>query len=59
MEETAATVGTKVFEATGDLFQIMNLSFDQIVDNPVLMLFLAGSLIGVGIGIFRGLRSAV
>lgn len=59
MEETATTVATELTTAVGDVFSVMNLSFDEIVSNPILMLFLAGSVIGLGIGIFKGLRSAV
>lgn len=33
--------------------------FEAIIDNPVLVLFLAGSIIGTAIGIFRGLKSSV
>lgn len=59
MEETATTVAAELTTAVGDVFGVMNLSFDQIVSNPILMLFLGGSVIGLGIGIFKGLRSAV
>lgn len=42
-----------------DVFTIMGTAFTNIMSNPILVLFLAGSLIGVGIGAFRKLRSAV
>lgn len=59
MEETTTSLATKITTAVADVFEVMNLSFDQVLDNEFLMLFLGATVIGLGIGIFKGLRSAV
>ena len=53
------TFMTSVTTAVGDVFTLMGTCFEKITENPVLLLFLAGSLIGVGIGAFAKLRSVV
>lgn len=45
--------------AIGALPKLFNLSttcFNAVVENPVLLVFFAGSLIGVGLGIFKKLK---
>lgn len=59
MEETTTSLATKITTAVADVFEVMNLSFDQVLDNEFLMLFLGATVIGLGICIFKGLRSAV
>lgn len=46
-------------KAVGDVFTLMGSCFTQITSNEVLVLFLAGSLIGVGVGAFGRLRSVI
>ena len=53
------SLAEKLTTAVTDIFSVMNLSFDQVIDNEYLVLFLGASVIGLGIGIFKGLRSAV
>lgn len=43
-------------KAVGDVFLLMGTCFTQITSQPVLVLFLAGSLISVGCGAFARLR---
>lgn len=43
-------------KAVGDVFTLMGTCFTQITSQPVLVLFLAGSLISVGCGAFARLR---
>lgn len=38
------------------LFNLANTCFNAVVENPVLLLFFAGGLIGVGLGIFNKLK---
>lgn len=38
------------------LFNLATTCFNAVVENPVLLVFFAGSLIGVGLGIFRKLK---
>lgn len=45
--------------AVSEVFTLMGTCFTSITSNPILTLFLAGSLIGVGIGAFAKLRSVV
>lgn len=60
MDETVTTtLSDGIMTAVNDVFSVMGVAFEQIIENPVLMLFLGASVIGVGIGIFKGLRSAV
>lgn len=57
MEGAATTVMETLTTAVGDVFTLMGTCFTQITSQPVLVLFLAGSLISVGIGAFARLRS--
>mgnify|MGYP003288740590 CR=1 FL=1 len=57
MEGTS--IMTSVTTAVGDVFTLMGTCFEKITEIPILLLFLAGSLIGVGIGAFAKLRSVV
>ena len=56
--EVVPTVMEKLTTAVGQVFTLMGNCFSQIVDQPVLVLFLAGTLISVGIGAFARLRRA-
>ena len=57
MEGTS--IMTSVTTAVGDVFTRMGTCFEKITENPILLLFLAGSLIGVGIGSFAKIRYVV
>lgn len=56
MEEVTNTVMEALTKAVGDVFTLMGTCFTQITSQPVLVLFLAGSLISVGCGAFARLR---
>ena len=45
--------------AVSDVFTLMGTCFSSITGNGILTLFLAGSLIGVGVGAFAKLRRVV
>ena len=59
MDETTSTLSTGIMQAVTDVFSVMNEAFTQVQENDFLMLFLGATVIGLGIGIFKGLRSAV
>lgn len=48
-----------ITNAVADVFTLMGTCFNSITSNNILMLFLAGSLIGVGVGAFAKLRRVV
>lgn len=54
--EGVTTVMEALTKAVGDVFSLMGTCFTQITSQPVLVLFLAGSLISVGCGAFARLR---
>lgn len=54
--EGVTTVMEGLTKAVGDVFTLMGTCFTQITSQPVLVLFLAGSLISVGCGAFARLR---
>lgn len=54
--EVVPTVMEALTKAVGDVFTLMGTCFTQITTQPVLVLFLAGSLISVGVGAFARLR---
>ena len=56
MEGVTNTVMEALTKAVGDVFTLMGTCFIQITSQPVLVLFLAGSLISVGCGAFARLR---
>lgn len=56
--EVVPTVMETLTTAVGNVFTLMGNCFTQIVNQPVLVLFLAGTLISVGIGAFARLRRA-
>ncbi len=56
MEGAATTVMETLTKAVGDVFTLMGTCFTQITSQPVLVLFIAGSLIGVGCRAFAKLR---
>lgn len=56
MEGVTSTVMEALTKAVGDVFTLMGTCFTQITTQPVLVLFLAGSLISVGCGAFARLR---
>lgn len=47
-----------ILAGTETLTKLVTNVFDLMVANPLLVLFLAASLIGLGIGLFRKLRGA-
>ena len=49
---------TTILEGTGTLTTLVGDVFDLLTANPLLSLFLAASLVGLGIGLFRRLRRA-
>lgn len=54
--EGVTTVMEALTKAVGDVFTLMGTCFTQITSQPVLVLFLAGSLISVGCAAFARLR---
>ena len=56
MEGATVTVMETLTKAVGDVFTLMGTCFTQITSQPVLVLFIAGSLIGVGWRGFAKLR---
>lgn len=56
MEGVTTTVMEALTKAVGDVFTLTGTCFTQITSQPVLVLFLAGSLISVGCGAFARLR---
>lgn len=56
--EVIPTMMETLTTAVGSVFTLMGTCFTQIVNQPVLVLFLAGTLISVGIGAFSRLRRA-
>lgn len=56
MEGVTTTVMEALTKAVSDVFTLMGTCFTQITSQPVLVLFLAGSLISVGCGAFARLR---
>lgn len=54
--EGVTTAMEALTKAVGDVFTLMGTCFTQITSQPVLVLFLAGSLISVGCGAFARLR---
>lgn len=54
--EVVPAVMEALTKAVGDVFSLMGTCFTQITTQPVLVLFLAGSLISVGVGAFARLR---
>lgn len=54
--EGGTTVLATLTKAVGDVFTLMGTCFTQITSQPILVLFLAGSLISVGVGAFARLR---
>mgnify|MGYP005804894343 FL=1 len=55
-EEVTTTVMDTIIAAMADCFDLVGEVVTQITGQPVLLFFLAASLIPVGIGIFKGLR---
>ena len=58
LEEGAANIMTTIIAAMGDAFSLVGKVVTEITGQPILLFFLAASLIPVGIGIFKGLRRA-
>lgn len=56
---SSSTDSQALMTGVTDVFSVVNQVFTQITSNWVLTLFLAASVIGLGIGIFRGLRRSV
>ena len=53
-----STTLTPVITAMGTLVEIMGEVWEVMVANPLLVVFLAGSLFGVGIRIFKKVKGA-
>ena len=58
LEEGGANIMTTIIAAMGDAFSLVGKVVTEITGQPILLFFLAASLIPVGIGIFKGLRRA-
>lgn len=58
MEGATPTVMQTIIGAMGDAFNLVGTIIDKIVAQPVLLFFLAASLIPVGIRIFKSLKRA-
>lgn len=52
------TTMAPIITAMGTLVEIMEKVFSVMTSNPVLLVFLAGSMFGVGIRIFKKVKSA-
>lgn len=57
-EEVTTTAMETIIAAMADCFDLVGEVVTQITGQPILLFFLAASLIPVGIGIFKGLRRA-
>lgn len=60
MEETTTTVmenlGTAISSAIDTIVTIMEKCLDLVVTNPLVMIFVAAGLVGIGVGLFRKLK---
>lgn len=54
--EGASTALEKVIGVVPDLFDLANTCFQAVIDNPILLLYFAIGMIGVGLGVFRMLK---
>lgn len=55
---TAEAVGTAITGAITSVFGFMGTAFQEMISNPVLVLFLGGTAIGLGVRAFVKLRRA-
>lgn len=55
MEGTSAV--QKVIGVIPDLFDLSTQCFNQVLENPLLLVFFGVSMIGVGLGIFSMLKN--
>lgn len=46
----------KVLETIPEIFDLAGVCFNEIIENPVLLMFFSVSLIGLGLSVFRKLR---
>lgn len=56
--EVAVSAVDKVLEVIPGLFNLGNVCFNAILDNPILTLFFGVGMIGVGLGVFKKLKRA-
>lgn len=56
MEGTATNALDAVIGVIPDVFKLANTCFDAVVANPVLLLYFAVSMIGIGLGVFSMLK---
>mgnify|MGYP007062347668 FL=1 len=55
---TSTSTLAPIITAMGSLVEVMGEVWDVMTSNPLLLVFLAASLFGVGIRIFRKVKSA-
>lgn len=55
--EGATTAVEKVNEVIPSLFSLANTCFDAVVANPILLLYFAVGMIGIGLGVFSMLKN--
>lgn len=55
--EGATTAVQKVNEVIPSLFELANTCFNAVVDNPILLLYFAVGMIGIGLGVFSMLKN--
>lgn len=56
MEGTTTSALDAVIGVVPDLFDLANTCFQAVVDNPILLLYFAVGMIGVGLGVFKMLK---
>lgn len=56
MEGTTTAV-EKVTAVIPELFNLANTTFNAVLDNPVLLLYFAVGMIGIGLGVFSMLKN--
>ena len=62
MENTANTMETAITTITGampNVFELVETVLVEVLGNPILVIPLAISFIGIGVGVYRMLRKAV
>ena len=57
METTTTSALDAVINVVPDLFDLANTCFQAVVDNPILLLYFAVGMIGVGLGVFGMLKN--
>ena len=56
MEGTTTNAVDSVIGVIPKLFELAGSCFNAIIENPILLLFFAAGMIGLGLGIFKKLK---